>query len=109
MTDYKKIKASIVLEAHEELHTPEFREKLKDYELYFGNKLLEPISNIVGLEGWAINFIQVSAYSNHFFVDIYVDNPEWFLPIKNLCESYIDKEFKISFFHRGTVEMYLVI
>jgi hypothetical protein len=84
-----------------------FLEKLSDFNKYFNLALLEPVKNILGNNGWAIMFVQISAYENSFFCDIYVDNREDFNTIMQLIESNIAKEFKLSYYYKGVVANYL--
>jgi len=84
----------------------EFMNRLQDYLYVFRSAFTKPITETIG-EDWAINFIQVDLYNVHFFVDIYIDNPDHFTAIKNIVNKRLQKDFKCDYFLRGNVEAYI--
>lgn len=96
-----------MLHSQGELKTPEFLERVTDYMKFFSDILEDNIVSQIGADGWAIYFTQVSPLTNHFFADIYVDDIKNVLPIKNVCETNIDSDFIIDYYHRGDLAKYL--
>lgn len=98
--DNKKIKdGELTFDIH-------FMEKLDDYKYVFREKLTDIITATVG-EDWAINFIQTDMLTAHFFVDIYLDNPEHFNVIRRLVSEGVGEDFRLDYFLRGNVNAYI--
>lgn len=85
--------------------TPEFMSRLRAQNEIFNSRLLQPIIDRIGNDGWALHFIQI--YRKGFFADIYVDNIINFDIIRDVCESFSGYDYQLSYYYRGKVYDYL--
>jgi len=115
-TDFIKIRTALVLNPNIDVtsrgidgrptFTPEFMEKLYDYEEEFRKLIILPINEAVGLHNWAIQFIQHPTEKPRFFADIYVDNSEDCPKIVSTIQNII-QDIHFSYYYKGTVGNYI--
>ncbi|HWK05702.1 MAG TPA: hypothetical protein VNS58_18810 [Puia sp.] len=114
-TEYIRIVAGVYLHPEELQITKDgemqwneyFMERLRDYQGYFNIVLLEALTKEVGLDGWAVKFVQVSQETGSWFVDIYSDSRDLVGPISTIIKNLIPADFKLQFFEKGSLADYL--
>ncbi|MCW3078725.1 hypothetical protein [Segetibacter sp.] len=86
---------------------PDFMERLNDYNGYFNIVLFDKINEAIGLDGWAVNFSQVSPLEPFFYASIYLDNKIHYDIVHNICVSNISKDIKIEYNYSGIMYNYI--
>jgi hypothetical protein len=88
------------------IFNPDFQERLYEVEDDFRSKIIVPINDAIGLNNWAIKFIEVPDDEPRFFADIYVDNNDDFLNIIAIIQTKIN-DVKFHYYNKGNVATYI--
>lgn len=101
----KKIRCCAMINSPGELNSPEFYERITDYEKVFTDTFQSKIDAAAGPDKWAIEFIQFAMYSTPIviFADMYLDDISLFNPIREVLDKGLNdlKHIEFKYYFRG--------